>query len=238
MMIKSIYLSPSTQEKNVGVGNYGTEEYRMNLICDMLQKILEENNIIVYRNRPEWNLQKVVDDSNEKCPDIHLALHSNACNGTARGCEVFCHRFGGEGNKLAELIYLELERITPTKDREIKEGYNFFGKGKNLYELANTKTPSVLVEVAFHDNPQDAEWIINDMKNIADTIAKAVLKHFDIVPAEKDTKIDEAVKILQDKGIIDSPDYWIQNAVKGKMINGEYAAIFIERIAALFLNRP
>lgn len=235
-MAKSIYLSPSTQEKNVGIGNYGTEEYRMNLICDILQKILEENNILVYRNRPEWSLQKVVEDSNNKNPCIHLALHSNAGNGTARGCEVFCHRFGGEGNKLAELVYLGLEKITPTNDRGIKEGYNFFGKGKHLYELASTNAPAVLVEIAFHDNLEDAEWVIKHMEGIANTIANAVLKYFDIVTAEKEMILDEAISVLQGKGIINSPDYWIENAVQGKMVDGEYAAILVKRIAALLLN--
>ena len=33
--MKSIYLSPSTQENNVGAGSYGTEEQRMNQIMDL-----------------------------------------------------------------------------------------------------------------------------------------------------------------------------------------------------------
>ena len=33
---KVVFLSPSTQEFNVGYGNFGTEEYRMNRIGDIV----------------------------------------------------------------------------------------------------------------------------------------------------------------------------------------------------------
>ena len=36
--------------------------------------------------------------------------------------------------------------------------------------------------------------------------------------------LEAAVKILMSKGIITSPDYWNQNAVEGKYVNGAYAA--------------
>ena len=35
-----------------------------------------------------------------------------------------------------------------------------------------------------------------------------------------------------EKGIINSPDYWIQNAKEGKTVKGEYAAVLIERVPA------
>ena len=35
------------------------------------------------------------------------------------------------------------------------------------------------------------------------------------------------------KEIINSPQYWLDNARKGKTVNGEYAAILIKRVAAL-----
>lgn len=77
-MMKSIYLSPSTQENNVGAGSYGTEEQRMNQVADVIQKVLERHGVRVYRNKPEWPLSQVVVDSNAKKPDVHFAVHSNA----------------------------------------------------------------------------------------------------------------------------------------------------------------
>jgi len=70
--MKRIYLSPSAQENNVGAGSYGTEEQRMNQLCDLVEKKLE-GRYQIYRNRPEMSLQQIVADSNGKKPDIHLA---------------------------------------------------------------------------------------------------------------------------------------------------------------------
>jgi N-acetylmuramoyl-L-alanine amidase len=76
-MSKIVYLSPSTQEKNIGAGNFGTEEYRMGLICNITEKVLKCHGVTVYRNKPEMTLAQVVIDSNKKNPDIHFAIHSN-----------------------------------------------------------------------------------------------------------------------------------------------------------------
>ena len=150
-MIKSVYLSPSTQEGNIGIGDYGTEEKRMNQVCDVIQKHLLRHGITIFRNRPEMSLKQVVADSNNKSPAIHFAIHSNASNGNARGCEIYCHRFGGEGERLARLVYGELLPLTPAKGRGVKEGRNHFGPGKPLYELAKTTAPAALAEISFHD---------------------------------------------------------------------------------------
>lgn len=233
-MSKSIYLSPSTQKDNVGIGNYGTECSRMNQVADVTERVLKQHGITVYRNKPEMTLAQAVSDSNSKKPDIHFAIHSNA--GGGRGCEVYCHRFGGKGEKLARAIYGELSPLTPTEDRGVKEGYNFYGPGKHMYELAYTNAPAALVETAYHDNPDDAKWIIPNIELIGTALAKGVLDYFNIPFQGDNTTLESGVKILQEFGIISSPDYWNENAVKGKTVNGEYAAILIQRVAALLLK--
>lgn len=177
-MSKSVYLSPSTQESNMGTGDYGTEEGRMNQVADVTERVLKEHGITVYRNKPEMTLSQVVADSNSRKPDIHFAIHSNA--GGGRGCEVYCHKFGGNGEKLAKAVYSELSPLTPTGDRGVHEGYNFYGPGKHMYELAYTNSPAALVETAFHDNQSDAQWIINNLEDIGIALAKGVLDYFGI----------------------------------------------------------
>lgn len=206
--MKTVYLSPSTQEKNVGVNNYGTEEIRMNQIADVVQKVLKGHGVIVYRNKPEMALKEVVKDSNSKKPNIHFAIHSNACNGISRGCEIFCHKFGGNGEKLAKAVYSELEPLTPTKDRGVKEGANRFGKDKPLYETAYTFAPAALVEVAFHDNPEDTEWIVDNITAIGSAIAKGILNYFDIPFQQSVNPAETAIDWLAKNGVISSPMYW------------------------------
>ena len=47
-----------------------------------------------------------------------------------------------------------------------------------------------------------------------------------------DDELEKAIKLMVDKGVINSPKYWIDNAKEGKVVNGEYAAILIKRVAA------
>lgn len=230
-MNKTIYLSPSTQEKNIGVGNYGTEESRMNQVADVTERVLKQHGLVVYRNKPEMTLAQVVTDSNIKKPDIHFAIHSNAGSGNSRGCEVYCHKFGGSGEKLARAVYSEIEPITPSRDRGVKEGCNHYGKGKPLYELANTSAPAALIEIAYHDNKDDAVWIINNIEVIGTVIAKGILKYLDIPFQQENSSLENDINVLQKLGVISSPDYWKENAVKGKNVNGEYVATLIKRTA-------
>lgn len=170
-MIKSIYLSPSTQERNIGYGNYGSEKYRMNQVADVVEKILTQHGVKVYRNRPDWDLKEVVRDSNLRKSDLHFAIHSNA--GGGRGAEIFAYSSQSEGAKAAKIIYDEFEKITNIKGRGIKFNSKF-------YELNSTNAPAILIEVAFHDNLEDANWIINNIEKIGVALAKGALKYFGV----------------------------------------------------------
>ena len=175
-----VYLSPSTQENNKGVKEYGTEEMRMNQVCDVVEIILRTHKVKTYRNKPTMTLKEVVKDSNNKKPKIHVALHSNAFNSISRGCEVFCWKKGCEGEKLAKLLYKYISSITPSTDRGVKYAYNFYGPGKHMYEVANTTADAALIEIAFHDNVMDAAWIVANTIKIGTALAKAILEYLGI----------------------------------------------------------
>ena len=191
-----VYLSPSLQEWNVGYGNYGTEEERMNQIADIVDYELKRFGLNVVRNSPSQSLQEVVAESNAVNPKIHVAIHSNAsASGTARGPEVYTHSFGGDGERLARDIYSNLEEISPADGFGVKEGYTAFN-GKGYYELRRTRAPAVLIEVAFHDNPQDAQFIMDNIYEIGVAIAKGILEYFGI-PYREDTS--ENINYLKNK---------------------------------------
>ena len=170
-----IFLSPSAQEYNIGYGDYGSEEYRMNRIADIVEKMLKEQGYTVYRNNPNEKLSDVVRRSNEVNPDIHVALHSNASGEgfSAQGPEIFANRPNTPGDRLANLIYNEIMQIypDPTKGRGVL--YT-----SSLYEIIRTNAPAVLLEVAFHDNPEDAQWIINNEDQIAQAIVSGINSYF------------------------------------------------------------
>ena len=220
-----IYLSPSTQEKNIGANDYGTEEMRMNQIADILRAILIKSGYEVFRNKPTMTLKEVVTDSDLKEVDLHLSIHSNAMgsgsNGKARGCMVFCHRLQGVGYEFAKRLYIELSKITPSADRGIIKGEDYYGEGKHLYETAYTNAPAALVEIAFHDNKDDAVWILNNMALIAEALAKSI---YVILPIpEVKTEFEQALRIVADAVCTDY-DFWL----KKKDIDPSFPALIIK----------
>jgi N-acetylmuramoyl-L-alanine amidase len=176
--MKSVYLSPSAQENNIGIGSYGTEEYRMNQVCDVVEKELKRHGVITFRNKTNMSIKQIVQDSNACNPTIHFAMHSNA--GGGKGCEIFCNKFGGHGEKLAKAVYSKIAPLTPTSDRGIKQGHNFYGENKHIYELAYTEAPAALIEIAYHDNKDDAVWIVANIEIIGIAIAKGILEYLEI----------------------------------------------------------
>ena len=182
--MKKIFLSPSTQEKNVE-GDYNEETYCNSLTDDIFNTLSGVYEVSVKRNNPNSDLVGVVADSNAFDPDFHLAIHTNADSGLARGCEVFVHTKESRGMLLAEAIYKRLESITPTKDRGIKVGKDYYGVGKSIYELKVTNSPACLVEIAFHDNEEDQKWLIDNKKAIAQMIVGAVAEVMQLKKREK-----------------------------------------------------
>ena len=194
-----VYLSPSLQEWNVGYGNYGTEEQRMNQIADVVAYELQRHGLSVARNSPEMSLAQAVAESNSLNPRVHVALHSNAsASGEARGAEVYTHRFGGEGERLARDIYQYLSALTPTEDLGVKEGYQTFN-GQGMYELRRTVAPAILAEVAFPDNRADAQFIMDHIYELGREISKGILQYFGI-PYTPDTPEDAAMLQYQYNG--------------------------------------
>lgn len=47
-----------------------------------------------------------------------------------------------------------------------------------LRELRRTNAPSALVEVAYHDNPEDAAWIRGNIDEIGKALSNAVAAYF------------------------------------------------------------
>ena len=138
---------------------------------------MKAQGVKVYRNDPAKTIREYTDEANRLGVDLYFAIHSNAANGKARGTEVWCHRKGGEGERFAKIIDEQLMTIYKGPDRGIKEGYNRFGENKPMHEPAAPKCASCLVEIAFHDNEEDATWIMDNIEPIGKVLARAVLLH-------------------------------------------------------------
>lgn len=182
----TIYLSPSTQEFNNFI-NGGTEEQYMNLIADAMIPYLRANGIQFSRNTPDMTAGSSIRQSNAGNYDFHLAIHSNASGpgqeGKNRGTIVFYYPSSSNGKRAAEIIVKNFKEIYPNPELVKAVGVT------NLGEVSRTKAPSNLIEVAYHDNIEDANWIKNNIDLIAQTLVKSLVEFFNMqgvpsVPSE------------------------------------------------------
>lgn len=184
-----IYLSPSTQENNHYVTG-GTEEQYMNLLADRMVPYLEASGIRYTRNTPEMTAASSIAASNRGSYDLHLALHSNAAPesqyGSARGSIVFYYPGSTQGRRAAEIFANNLRAIYPLPDRVRAEPTTSIG------EVRRVRAPSVFLELAYHDNLDDAAWIQNNLDEIARNLVLSLTEYFGIpflvpVPARSGT---------------------------------------------------
>jgi N-acetylmuramoyl-L-alanine amidase len=172
-----VFLSPSTQEWNPYV-NGGNEEMYMNMIADRMEPYLRSSGIQYVRNNPELNVRRAIADSNAGNYDVHLALHSNAGGGQyagkLRGIDIYYSPYSPNGKKLANIIANNFEQIYP-----IPSKVNTLPT-TSLGEVTKTKAVANLAEIGYHDNPDDAAWIRNNLTPIARNLVQSLCSYFGI----------------------------------------------------------
>ena len=173
----SVYLSPSTQEKNLYVIG-GTEEYYMNRVADAMEPFLEASGIAFGRNTPQMTAAGSIRQGNAGNYDLYLAIHSNASPdnmyGQLMGTDVFYYPTSVNGKRFAQLIAKNMAEIYPRPELVDIRATTALG------EVRQTKMPASLVEIAYHDNREDADWIVDNIELIGETLAKSVAEYFDV----------------------------------------------------------
>lgn len=165
-----IYINPSVQYNNLYINNLGNEGTHMNDISNILTNLLKSyTNLLVYSNNylPGLSLKESVSESNKEKVDYHLAIHSNAGGGS--GSEIF---YTKSSYNFSFSILSSLNEILPYNTRGLKDG------SKHLYELKATTASCCLLEVLFHDDEKQANFIINNKKEIAYAIYKGIVSYF------------------------------------------------------------
>ena len=175
-----VYLSPSNQDGNLGVKSVGytNEEKEMNDLSNYIEKRLKENNVKVYRNNPNGNINLWVADSRYYGADLHIAIHSNASTDhTSKGVETWINEQTSNTYSLANMIQNDLLNIYYDKENGNR------GVKYSNGALGETRMPKfgILVEVAHHDYEEDAKWIMDNKELIGNTIADSILKYFGII---------------------------------------------------------
>jgi len=175
-----------------------------------------------------------------------------------KGANAYAHyRFFNSRNRRASAHYF----VDDKEILQLVEDYNaswHCGDGKGKYGITNHN--SIGVEICINEDGDYDKAVENTVDLVKYLMEKhdvpldRVIRHYDasrkICPrsmsknnwerwwkfksrlSEKTKdELNNALKVLTEIGVINSPEYWVQNAVKGKKIKGEYAAVLIERVA-------
>ncbi len=166
-----VFLSPSAQEFNPYIDG-GNEEYYMNLIADEIIPYLEASGISYGRNDPQKTFSDAVRLSNSGSYELHLALHSNAAAGNnagkIRGSQVYYYPASSQGKRAADIFANNIMEIYPIPSKVQTVPTTTLG------EIVRTKAPAILMEIAYHDNREDAMWIRDNIAQIAENIALSI----------------------------------------------------------------
>lgn len=112
---------------------------------------------------------------------MHIAPHTNGFNGKAAGTRVHCYP-SDRSRRIGKLIQDRIGPLSPGAP-------DFLVEDDRLYELRAPYMVAVLPEFAFHDNPEDAQWLVDNMVRIAEETVQAICEYFGVAyvpPVEDD----------------------------------------------------
>ena len=170
-----IYLSPEDRASNAYAaqalwnGKPTNEKEQMGRCADYLETALTRCGFDVV-NAQFGNMYDRVKASNAWPADLHIALHTNGFNGKVAGTRVHCYP-SAESRRIGKLIQDRIAPLSPGTSERLVES-------AGLYELRAPHMPAVLPEFGFHDEPGEAQWLIDNMELIAEETTKAVCEFF------------------------------------------------------------
>lgn len=176
-MAKKIYLSPSDQTGNVYAYGNTNEAVQCRRIADACEIALKRCGFEVKNNKTDSMAERCA-ESDKWGADLHVPIHTNAYNKSVTGTRLFCYSTSGAGYKACQAVYNALAPMTPGTSENIRAN-------PDLYECRVPVAKTVYVEVDFHDVAVVAKWIIENVEEIGEAIAKGICNYFGVKYVEK-----------------------------------------------------
>jgi len=208
-----VYLSPSNQPNNTYNGVNTNERDNCRIIANKLKVALERQGIEV---KIGLKGSDNVTESNSWNADLHIPIHTNAYNKTARGTTVLVHSKEAENMQYATPVFNSIKSIVLKQDK---------GRGiavrSDLKELNATKMVAIYIEVDFHDVVEVAKWLTTEQEKIAEAIAKGVCEGAGIKYIAQKTNdcTEEIAKLNQQISALNKEN----TALKAKIENAKKA---------------
>ncbi|SUO99589.1 Sporulation-specific N-acetylmuramoyl-L-alanine amidase [Tissierella praeacuta] len=191
--------------KDPGAVGDGLKEKDITLAVGLkIGEILKRHNVEVSYSRTTDTFIELSDRAkmaNQAKADIFVSIHVNsATNTSARGVETFSHTGSSKGAILAKDIQ---DSIIQDKIFTVNRGI----KTANFAVLRLTKMPSALAELGFISNSEDAKILRNKQSEIAESVAKGILKNLGIRYIDNNT-INGLPIISKTKATVEQMQEW------------------------------
>lgn len=197
-----VYLSPAYHKFNPCSIAGCDETTHNNLYMDEVEKFLTACGIEwkrgprrVPKSAEDGNvlMRQAVAEANEWGCDIYYVSHTNAStnlsdgigNGKAKGCRPIIYEGSARGEALGAIMVRWRKMIY--------EGDVRLNRRTDLYELRVPAAVSFYEEHVFHDNPEDAQWFHDHMKDVARSAVQGMCDYLG-VPFVEPTE-DEVVDV-------------------------------------------
>lgn len=164
-MKKKVYLSPSNQTNNAYAYGNTTEAVQCGRISEFCRKALVRCGIETMVEQYE-TMEYRCKSSDRFGADLHVPIHTNACNRNVAGTRMFCNSIPGAGYNACKAISKYLFPLSPGTSESITVS--------DFYEIVYPKAPTAYVECEFHDVPEMAKWIIEHAEDIGEAIAHGI----------------------------------------------------------------
>lgn len=174
--MKKIYISPSSQPANTYAVGDTNEQAQCRAIGAALEKALKRCGFEAKAGL-DGTMYTRVAASNAWKADLHLPVHTNAFDGKVAGLRILVHQLGGQAEDIAKAVMEALAPITPGTS----DGIHAY---PGLYEVKASNAVCVYIEVGFHDNPAEAQWIIDHTEDIAEAITRGLCGYYGIAYQE------------------------------------------------------
>lgn len=162
-------------------GAVGNGMYEKDIVFEVInfleQKMKDTGaKVILTRNSDTYpSLNDRVKIANQNNADIFVSVHANAGPSTAHGTETYFDSSKNpqseEGKKLAAEIQKQIVSLLGTRDRGVKDA--------EFLVITQTKMPSVLVELGFISNSDDAKKLAEQRSLFADAIYNGIVAYYE-----------------------------------------------------------
>ena len=168
-MSGAIYLRPSQRPDRYPNG--GDEAYWIARISDKLEEDLGARGIACVKDR--------AGSAFEGCGlCLYLCSHSAPEEVAAKikGAQVSYYEYSPSGRRAAEIFTRHVKSAYPQPDLVD------MAPTAARKEPSESKAPALLIQLGYHDNPQDEAWLVNSAGEIAASLAAAAADFMGVEP--------------------------------------------------------